>query len=75
MVRLKIRRIGNSEGVTIPREVLAAMNVKEGDFVFVTEAPGGFRLTPYDPAFERQMALARDIMKADRDMLRELAKR
>jgi len=51
------------------------MNVKEGDFVFVTEAPGGFRLTPYDPAFERQMALARDIMKADRDMLRELAKR
>ena len=75
MVTLKIRRIGNSEGVTIPREVLAAMNVKEGDFVFVTEAPGGFRLTPYDPAFERQMALARDIMKADRDMLRELAKR
>ncbi len=75
MVALKVRKIGNSEGVTFPREVLAAMHVAEGDTVFVTEAPGGFRLTPYDPEFERQMELARNIMKANRNMLRELANR
>jgi putative addiction module antidote len=75
MVALKVRKIGNSEGVTFPREVLTAMHVAAGDTVFVTEAPGGFRLTPYDPEFERQMGLAREIMKEDRNMLRELAHR
>ena len=75
MVALKVRKIGNSEGVTFPRELLAAMHVVEGDTVFVTEAPGGFRLTPYDPEFERQMKVAREIMKEDRNMLRELAHR
>jgi len=40
-----------------------------------TEAPdGGYRLTPYDPAFERQMALAEMIMHDDREVLRALAK-
>jgi putative addiction module antidote len=75
MVALKIRKVGNSEGVTLPREMLAAMHVANGDTVFVTEAPGGFRLTPYDPEFERQMKVAREIMKEDRNMLRELANR
>jgi hypothetical protein len=40
----------------------------------MTEAPGGVRLTPYDPVFERQMAVARKIMKRNRNVLRELAK-
>ena len=75
MVPLKVRKIGNSEGVTLPREVLAAMHVRQGDTLYLTEAPGGFRLTPYDPEFQRQMGLAREIMKANRDMLRELANR
>lgn len=76
MVALKVRKIGNSEGVTFPREVLAAMHLTQGDTVFLTEAAGGgFRLTPYDPEFQRQMGLAREIMKANRNMLRELADR
>jgi putative addiction module antidote len=75
LIALKIRKIGNSEGVTIPREILAAMHVGEGDTLFLTEAAGGFRITPYDPEFEKQMGLAREIMKANRNMLRELAKR
>jgi putative addiction module antidote len=75
MVALKIRKVGNSVGVTLPREMLAAMLVANGDTIFVTEATGGFRLTPYDPEFERQMKVAREIMKEDRNMLRELAHR
>ena len=40
-----------------------------------TEAPGsGYRLTPYDPDFARQMALADDVMRDDREVLRALAK-
>ena len=75
MIALKVRKIGNSEGVVIPREALAAMHVKEGDTLFLTEAPGGFRVTPYDPEFERQMGLAREVMKSNRNMLRALARR
>ncbi len=75
MVALKIRKVGNSVGVTIPREILSALQLKEGDILFLTETTDGYRITPYDPEFERQMTVAREIMKAKRNMLHELAKR
>jgi putative addiction module antidote len=74
MVALKVRRVGNSVGVLLPQEALAALHVKQGDTLYLTEAPDGYRLTPYDPDFERQMTAARAVMKQDRDFLRELAK-
>lgn len=74
MVALKLRKVGNSVGATFPQEALSALHVGEGDTLFLTPAPGGYRVTPYDPAFERQMTLAREIMKQDRNLLRELAK-
>jgi hypothetical protein len=48
--------------------------VAKGDSVYLTESPDGYRLTPYDPAFEQQMSVARGIMKKRRAVLRELAK-
>jgi putative addiction module antidote len=74
MVALKLRLIGNSTGLTIPKETLAQFNLKEGDTLYLTPAPGGMRLTPYDPDFEDQMEAARAIMKKRRNALRELAK-
>lgn len=74
MVALKLRKIGHSVGVTFPQETLAAMRLAAGDTLFLTEAPGGYRITPYDPEFEQQMLIARNIMKGDRNLLRELAK-
>jgi putative addiction module antidote len=74
MVALKLRKIGNSVGALIPQEALTALNVSEGDTLYLTKAPDGFRITPYDPEFEEQMKIARDIMKRDRDILRALAK-
>jgi hypothetical protein len=53
---------------------LAKLKVAKGDFVFLTESPDGFRITPYDPTFERQMKLANKIMRERRDVFRELAK-
>jgi putative addiction module antidote len=75
MVALKLRKIGNSVGVIMPQEALAALHVDQGDTIYLTQAPDGYRVTPYDPDFERQMTVARDIMKRDRNLLRELAKR
>lgn len=74
MVALKLRKIGNSVGALIPQEALTALNVAEGDTLYLTKAPDGFRITPYDPVFEEQMKVAREIMKRDRNILRALAK-
>jgi putative addiction module antidote len=74
MVALKLRRVGNSVGAVFPREVLASLKVGEGDTLYVTETPGGVKITPYDPEFEAQMKAARRVMKKRRNVLRGLAK-
>jgi putative addiction module antidote len=71
---LKLTQIGNSVGVVLPKEALAALKLEKGDSIYLTESPEGFRITAYDPEFERQMDLAQDIMKRRRNVLRELAK-
>ena len=74
MFTLKLTQIGNSVGVVLPKEALAQLKIDKGDTVFLTETPGGFTLTPYDPAIEAQLALGREIMHEYRDTLRALAK-
>jgi putative addiction module antidote len=74
LTRLKIIQVGNSLGATFTKELTARLKVEKGDTLFVTEAPGGYRLTPYDPEFEAQMEQARAIMKKRRNALRQLAK-
>lgn len=74
MTALKLRRIGNSVGAYFPQDVLTRLNLSEGDTVYLTESPDGYRMTPYSPDFEAQMEAARRIMKKRRNVLRELAK-
>jgi len=71
---LKVTQIGNSLGVVLPREILAELDLERGDKLFLTRSPDGYRVTKSDPEFERQMMLARDIMKKRHNVLRELAK-
>jgi putative addiction module antidote len=72
MTSLKITTIGNSAGVVLPRELLARLRVKKGDFLYAHETPNGIELTPYDPEFGTQMGLAEKVMREDRDVLRKL---
>jgi len=74
MLTLKLRAIGNSIGLVLPKEALAKMNVGLDDTLFLTDTPDGVRLTPYSPSFEQQITVAKEIMKERRDALRELAK-
>lgn len=74
MLALKITKIGNSSGLLLPKEAMAKLRLEQGDTVYLTETPDGFRLTPHDPDFERQMTLARKVMRKHRRALRELAK-
>jgi putative addiction module antidote len=75
MFSFKITTVGSSAGLILSKEAMARLKVKKGDTLYLTESPdGGFRLTPYNPEFERQMSLAEDIMHDDREVLRQLAK-
>ena len=74
MTALKIISVGNSAGVLLPKELLTKLRVEKGDMLHVIETEDGIELTPYDPEFHAQMAVAEDIMREDRDILRKLAK-
>ncbi len=73
-MRVTVTQIGNSTGLILPKEAAARLKIKKGDSVFLTETPDGYSLTPYDPEFEDQMAVARQGMKKYRNALHELAK-
>lgn len=74
MQTLKLTQIGNSVGVVLPKELLSRMKLEKGDSLYITEAPDGYRITPHNPEFAEQMELAREFMKENRAVLRELAK-
>jgi len=72
---VEIKKIGNSSGIILSKDVLARMHVGVGDKLYATLTPdGGFRLTPYDPHFEKAMEVARRGMKRYHNALAELAK-
>jgi putative addiction module antidote len=78
VLELKLRRVGNSVGVVLPKEALARLNVGEGDSLTLTEAPdGGLRVTPSTAGheqFTQQMKVAESVIRRYRNTLRELAK-
>ena len=74
MHALKLTQIGNSVGFILPKDVLTRLKLTKGYTVYLTESPDGMRITPHDPVFSDQMQAARDIMKARRAVLHELAK-
>jgi putative addiction module antidote len=73
MQGLKIVQVGNSLGVVLPKDVLAQLRAGKGDTVYVTAAPDGMRLTPFNPRFAEQMRMAEDVVKRRRNALRALA--
>ncbi|WP_036479730.1 AbrB/MazE/SpoVT family DNA-binding domain-containing protein [Myxosarcina sp. GI1] len=73
-MKLKIQKIGNSLGASIPQEILEKMNVGEGDSLYVTQTPDGIYLTPYDPEFKTVMETAKNITNRYRNAMKELAK-
>jgi putative addiction module antidote len=75
MVELKVRKFGNSLGVVLPKDVIRRLHTGDGGPLFLIEAAdGSYRLTPYDPEFERKMAKADDIIGRYRNTLHVLAK-
>ncbi len=74
MFKLKIRRVGNSSGVILSKDLLAALQVREGDTLILTESPDGFRLTPFATEIEDELQAFEEGRRRYRNALRELAK-
>ncbi|AZO48334.1 MAG: AbrB/MazE/SpoVT family DNA-binding domain-containing protein [Mesorhizobium sp.] len=68
-----IRKIGNSEGVILPKELLDRLNMKAGDQLQIVETDKGIVLEPVDDSFERQMEAARKVMDKYKVALQKLA--
>ena len=78
VLELKLRKVGNSVGVVLPKEALSRLNVEEGDTLALTEAPdGSLRVTAATAGreqFAQQMKAAEKVIRRYRNTLRELAK-
>ena len=75
MVELKVRKIGNSLGVVLPKEIIEELQSGAGKKLFLRRSPdGSYLLTPYDPLFEKKMTKAREIMSRYRNTLHALSK-
>ena len=75
MLSFKITTIGSSSGIILTKAAMARLRVKEGDNLYLTQAPdGAWRMTLSNPEFARQTKLAEEIMHDDLEVLRALAK-
>lgn len=74
-MKIEIKKIGNSDGLILPRELVQRLDLKRGQQLHITElAGGGFQALPYDPDFGKTIEIADEIMDEYRDTLATLAK-
>ena len=72
---VQLRKIGNSVGIILPKEMLVRLGLAEGDRFTVVRPPDReVKLVPHDALHARGMAVARRAFKDYADTFRELAK-
>lgn len=71
-LKVRIRRIGNTSGVILPEAMLSALNIYEGDFLFIEQNEDGISLTPRDPELTTVFHDSEKIMDLRRRALRQL---
>jgi putative addiction module antidote len=72
---LQIRKIGNSLGLILSKELLARLKLKEGDKLHIVEqTERGIKLSPYDPKHAKAMEIARRSFRKYADTYKALAK-
>jgi len=72
---VQIRKIGNSLGLILSKDILSRLKLKEGDKLFVVEQTDrGVKLSPYNPKHARAMEIARRSFSVYADTYKALAK-
>lgn len=70
----KLTKIGNSTGLTLPRDVLNAANLDRGDEVTVDVHDGRIEITKADHTYNRAMAAGRSFNQRYRRAMAILSK-
>ncbi len=74
-MKLELKRIGNSTGLILPKELLVRLGLEQGDAVFVTEMPDrSVKLSAYNPDHSRVMEIGREVFREYRETFKALAK-
>ena len=74
-MKIELKKIGNSTGIILSKEMLAQLGLEQGDTMFVTQLPDrSLRLSAYDAHHEKVMEIARKVMHEYRNALKQLAK-
>lgn len=69
----KIRKIGNSLGVILPKQVIDELHLKTGDKVSIERRGFNLELRPVDPEFEEWAEAYRQVNQDYKDVLKALA--
>jgi putative addiction module antidote len=73
-MKIELKKIGNSTGLILPKELLARLNLQQGDSLFLNELPDrSFKITPYDPEHAEAMEVARELFREYQDTFKTLA--
>ncbi len=70
----KIRKIGNSSGIILPKEVMEELNLKEGDILTIERKGTSLELRSEDPEFAEWAEAYRSANREYKEVLKELAK-
>ena len=70
---LKIRKIGNALGVTLPKYLLEQIGAGEGDVLYPVVTVNGLELSRFDPDFEDALDASRDFMRRYPNAMKKLA--
>jgi len=74
VLKLKLRKVGNSVGLVLPKQALAHLKAGEGDTIYLTEAADGSLRMTANPEVSKQMEVFKSLMHRYHNTLRELAK-
>ncbi len=70
----KLRQVGNSLGVILPREELNHLHLSDGDELTIVRTDKGIEISPYDQGFDMKLKAFDRSRRKYRNALRELAK-
>lgn len=72
---IRIKKICNSLGLILSKDILSRLKLKEGDKLhFVEQTERGIKLSPYDPKHAKAMEMSRRSFSTYADSYKFLAK-
>ena len=74
-MKLEVRKIGNSTGILLPKDLLAQLGFAQGDEVFASVGPDrSLQLTRSDPHHDKVMEIGREVFREYHETFKALAK-